>query len=380
MNFNDHVPDLLTDQAGQLEEYDQRTFKANARIFNKNAWTDKVPRDRANVTLPALVKEFNAAFGNKEARKRIKKEYEAAQSTYINEILDAEDLRAYPDPMTCRATKLPCIPNNFFRFFQLFQKYDLDQKHREKMLDREREQVRREMEEMRKALWVYRKHRATNESYEDLQKRADDQFRFYIVSDDEDSSEDDDSSEDEDGKPRATKKRKTPDGSGGGGGSSSSSSQPNQPEVIVVEQAKQTKKKKKLKIKNSTSEEVCACKNKCGKPAPPALVPCYNECGRGVKHMCGTDYCHEKNVSEQLEPVISRTCRHCYKEVLGNILVGKYVGWEVEPKKEYIKAKVIKKTKKGYEIEFEDEEFANRDLSKSAILQLMEFYDKYLRM
>ncbi len=57
------------------------------------------------------------------------------------------------------------------------------------MLDREREQVRREMAEMRKALWVYRKKRYTTESYEDLQKRADDQFRFYIVSDDEDSSE-----------------------------------------------------------------------------------------------------------------------------------------------------------------------------------------------
>ena len=250
MDFdNDYVPDLLTDQAGQLAEYDQRTFKAKARIFHKDAWTDKVPRDRANVTLPALVKEFNAAFNNKEAQKRIEKEYEAARSKYINEILDAEDLRAYPDPKTCRATKLPCIPNNFFRFFQLFQKYDLDQKHREKMLDREREQVRREMAEMRKALWVYRKHRATNESYEDLQKRADDEFRFYIVSDpdssdedqdediDEDIDEDSDEDSDEESKKRKTsngssktpaKKQKTiqeqSDGSGSGGGSSRSSS------------------------------------------------------------------------------------------------------------------------------------------------------------
>ena len=69
MDFdNDYVPELLPNQAGQLEEYDQRTFKANARIFNKDAWTDKVPRDRANVTLPALVKEFNAVFGNKEGK------------------------------------------------------------------------------------------------------------------------------------------------------------------------------------------------------------------------------------------------------------------------------------------------------------------------
>ena len=141
------------------------------------------------------------------------------------------------------------------------------------------------------------------------------------------------------------------------------------------------KKKKKLKIKKSTpEEEVCACKNKCGNPAPPTLVPCYNKCGRGVKHMCGTEYCHEKNVSEQLEPVLSRTCRHCYREVEKNILVGKYVGWEVEPKKKYIKAKVIERTNKGYEIEYEDKEFANQVLSKTAILQLMEFYDKYLRM
>jgi hypothetical protein len=376
MNFDD-VPELLTDQAGQLEEYDQRTFKADARIYHQDAWTNKVPRDRAIVTLPALVKEFNAAFGNNEGRKRIRQEYEAAQSKYINEILDAEDLRAYPDPRTCRATKLPCIPNNFFRFFQLFQKFDLDQKHREKCLDREREQVRREMAEMRKALWVYRKHRATNESYEDLQKRADDQFRFYIVSDDEDSSEDDDSSEDEE--PPTLKKRKvtttTIDGSGGGGSSSSSSNV-----IDLVKQKNQKKKKKKIKKKSTPEEEVCACKNNCGKPAPPALVPCYNKCGRGVKHMCGADYCHEKNVSEQLEKVLSRTCRYCYKDVLGDILVGKYVGWEVEPKKEYIKATVIKRTKKGYEIEFEDEEFANQNLSKSAILQLMEFYDKYLRM
>ena len=41
--------------------------------------------------MPALVKEFNAAFGNKDGRKRIRAEYEKAESTYINEILDVED-------------------------------------------------------------------------------------------------------------------------------------------------------------------------------------------------------------------------------------------------------------------------------------------------
>ena len=83
------------------------------------------------------VKEFNKAFGSKEGCKHIREEYRAAQyraaqygaaqSTYINDILEEEDLRSYADPLTCRATKLPCIENNFFRFFQLFQKYDLDQ-------------------------------------------------------------------------------------------------------------------------------------------------------------------------------------------------------------------------------------------------------------
>jgi len=233
---------------------------------------------------------------------------------------------------------------------------------------------------------VYRKCHANHEKYNVYLERADEDLKFYVESsdsEDEDEDEDDDDSDEDsdDQDEKASKKRKaTSDGSGGGGGSSSSST-PNVVVDLIDDNKKKKKPKKKLKIKKkSTSEEVCACKKKCGKSAPPALVPCYNKCGRGVKHMCGAAYCHEKNVSEQLEPVLSRTCRYCYKEVEKNILVGKYVGWEVEPKKEYIKAKVIKKTKKGYEIEFEDKEFANRDLSKTAILQLMEFYDKYLRM
>ena len=36
-----------------------------------------MPRDRSIVTLPALVKEVNAAFGNKDGHKRIREEYQA---------------------------------------------------------------------------------------------------------------------------------------------------------------------------------------------------------------------------------------------------------------------------------------------------------------
>ena len=53
------------------------------------------------------------------------------------------------------------------------------------------------MAEMRKALWVYRKYDSTKEDYEDLQKRADDQLRFYIVSDPDSEDEDEDEDDDE---------------------------------------------------------------------------------------------------------------------------------------------------------------------------------------
>ena len=368
MDF-DYVPNLLEDDDEELAAYDQRTFKADARIFHKDAWTRKVPRDRANVTLPALVKEFNAAFGNKEGRKRIREEYEAAQSKYINEILDQEDMRAYPDPKTCRATKLPCIPNNFFRFFQLFQKYDLDQKHREKMLDREREQVRREMAEMRKALWVYRKYHSTKEDYKDLQKRADDQLRFYIVSDSSEEEDSDEEQEEEVEQP-AQKKQKVveqqSDGSGGGGSSSSSS----QPEVIVLEQKK---KKKKLKIKKkskSTPEELCEC---CKTGAPPQLNNCRNGCGNKMKHMCGTARQHNKKISSQID--LTYTCSKCFKEVLNNIdLLGKLVACD-DKEIGWSKGKVIKKKKTKYEVEWD--EYPNDVYTRKDILKLMSFYDEH---
>ena len=54
MDF-DYVPDLLEDDDSDLEEYEQRTFKADARIFHKDAWTTKVPRDRSIVTLREIL-------------------------------------------------------------------------------------------------------------------------------------------------------------------------------------------------------------------------------------------------------------------------------------------------------------------------------------
>ena len=80
MNF-DNVPDIFEDDDSDLEEYEQRTFEADARIYHQNAWTRKVPRDRSIVTLPALVKEFNAAFNNDNGRKRIRQEYQNEYST-----------------------------------------------------------------------------------------------------------------------------------------------------------------------------------------------------------------------------------------------------------------------------------------------------------
>jgi hypothetical protein len=178
--------------------------------------------------LPALVKEFNAAFNNDNGRKRIRQEYQNAERVYINDIKENEKLRVYPN-LSSRATKLPCIPNNFFRFFQLFQKFDFDQKQREKSWDRERETMRQEMANMRKAIWAYRKYHGDQEKYKVYLNRADEDLSFYVESD---PSSEDDSDEDQDEEPEqppAPKKRKTSDGSGGGGGSSSSSSQPKQP-------------------------------------------------------------------------------------------------------------------------------------------------------
>ena len=53
-------------------------------------------RDKSIVTLSTLVKEFNAAFGNDDGRTGIKKEYLAAQQSYINGIEEDESVRVYP--------------------------------------------------------------------------------------------------------------------------------------------------------------------------------------------------------------------------------------------------------------------------------------------
>ena len=111
------------------------------------------------------VKEFNKAFGSEEGCKHIREEYRAAQyraaqygaaqSTYINDILEEEDLRSYADPLTCRATSFHALRTISFAFFNSSRNMIST---REKLLDREREQVRREMAEMRKAIWVNTKN------------------------------------------------------------------------------------------------------------------------------------------------------------------------------------------------------------------------------
>jgi hypothetical protein len=370
----DYVPNRLEDDDSDLEEYEQRTFEADARIFHQDAWTRKVPRDRSIVTLPALVKEFNAAFNNDDGRKRILKEYRAAEQVYINDIEDEEKIRVYPN-LSSRATKLPCISNNFFRFFQLFQKYDYDQKQREKSWDREREGMRREMAEMRKAIWVYRKCHANHEKYNVYLERADEDLKFYVESSDSDEDQDEDSDEEQ---PPAPKKRKTSDGSGGGGGSSSSS-QPvvaKQPEVVVVEQAKK-KKKKKLKIKKTTpEEEVCSYT---GKGAPPTLSDCKNGCGNKLKHMNATAYCRKKKISQQIDTTMSYVCKDCSKKVLANInLVGKLIAWYDRETKTYVKGKVVKETEEGFEIEFENDEWENStEVTRAVVLKRMWDYDEH---
>ena len=95
MEFVDYVPDV-DDGDGELAQYENRTFKSDARIFHKNAWKTNVKRDKSIVTLSTLVKEFNAAFGNDDGRTGIKKEYLAAQQSYINGIEEDESVRVYP--------------------------------------------------------------------------------------------------------------------------------------------------------------------------------------------------------------------------------------------------------------------------------------------
>ena len=228
MEFVDYVPDV-DDGDGEIAQYENRTFKSDARIFHKNAWKTNVKRDKSIVTLSTLVKEFNAAFGNDDGRTRIKKEYLAAQQSYINGIEEDESVRVYPKASS-QATMLPCIQSNFFRFFQLFQKYNFDQKHREKSWQRERKAMQREMSIMRKAIWIYRKKNGGKELSNAYLTRADDALKFYIESSDED--------EEEVEKPPAKKQKVAAkqqfDGSGDGGSSSSSRSN----EVDLVKKKK----------------------------------------------------------------------------------------------------------------------------------------------
>lgn len=46
MHF-DYVPDILADDDEELEQFEQRTFKADARIYHKPWWKMPLPRVQA---------------------------------------------------------------------------------------------------------------------------------------------------------------------------------------------------------------------------------------------------------------------------------------------------------------------------------------------
>ncbi len=93
--------------------------------------------------------------------------------------------------------------------------------------------------------------------------------------------------------------------------------------------------------------------------------------------MCGTEYCRKKKISQQIDNIMSYTCKDCSKKVLDNInLVGKLIAWYDPETKTYVKGKVVKETEEGFEIEFENDEWENStEVTRAVVLKRMWAFD-----
>jgi len=249
------------------ENSEHRTWKADARIFmHGNMYANKAecPRDRTSIGLTAIISEFNGAWKTKKGRRRIEKEYLKAKEAHDGSYKDA-----FSDPR-----HLPRVDANFFRMFQLIERFVDDEKGREVQRKREKQMMRDELCDLRKAVWRYRaKYQsstnrfkdASKHTYKELAKIADKQFLYYISSeDDEDVKLDDDTRR---GKMKSRAKKKLSnymDGSTSRGSSSSSSSRSkiiqnvndaSDSEAAPKKAPKTPKKKKKKKKQIESSED-----------------------------------------------------------------------------------------------------------------------------
>ncbi len=208
------------------ENSEHRTWKADARIFmHGNMYANKAecPRDRTSIGLTAIISEFNGAWKTKKGRKRIEKEYLKAKKAHDGQYKDA-----FSDPR-----HLPRVDANFFRMFQLIERFVDDEKGREVQRKREKQMMRDELCDLRKAVWRYRaKYQsstsrfkdASKHTYKELAKIADKQFLYYISSEDDEDVKLGDDERKAKMKSRAKKKLSNyMDGSTSRGSSSSSS-------------------------------------------------------------------------------------------------------------------------------------------------------------
>ena len=88
-----------SDMEDACEEYEDRTWMANVRIYHNRKFYKKKPRDRHSVDIEHLVSEFNKAWKNRKGRKRIEKEYKKAvkkakdaRKKYADAFADPRDL------------------------------------------------------------------------------------------------------------------------------------------------------------------------------------------------------------------------------------------------------------------------------------------------
>ena len=208
------------------EYFESRTWLANARIYegwrykegkakisdggyHKNKKKKKKKnlrykeddrRSRHDVSRDHLVTEFNKAWKTENGRQRIKKERYDAEEAFKKYLRDnKKDPKAYPDTYA-NPRNLPVVEGNFFRLFQLFQRFLIDQHQAELDWLREKTWMRQELADLRKALWIYRKFAKGDhedlidlddeeDTYTSLARIADEKMLFYLESDDDNEDE-----------------------------------------------------------------------------------------------------------------------------------------------------------------------------------------------
>jgi len=254
--------EMDSDQEDAYEEYEDRTWKADARIYKEGTLYEsrkRVPRDRKSVDIEHLVSEFNKAWKNKKGRKRIREEYNKAAAIIGTRGEHYRDAFANP-------RDLPRVDANFFRMFQLIQRFIEDEKGRERQRKREKNMMREELADLRKAVWRYRAWHSSNtntfkntnkHTYQELARIADKHYIYYLSSEDSEDEEKSDQERDMRMEIRAErKKHQYLNGSSKGSNSSGKTknisienvNNASDSEAAPKKSPKTPKKKKKLRV------------------------------------------------------------------------------------------------------------------------------------